>query len=215
MPERLSVTTYVLSAELPWPDVAPPADAFGALDPAALHKPSGRSSACAIARISALGVTLRGAGLTADGGAVAVEFDSGQRAPGTIDWTTSGEAGVRFSRPLDMISLLNRKLVSQPGERRTMPRVELRCPVGIKWGIELAAATLRNISARGLQVEGDALPPRDTLVTLFIDGLNLRGGEVVWRKNNLAGIEFMDELGWSSIMPWIRESLRHRTNSAG
>jgi hypothetical protein len=29
-------------------------------------------------------------------------------------------------------------------------------------------------------------------------------GEVVWSKGNLAGIELMEELSWSSIMPWIR-----------
>ena len=70
---------------------------------------------------------------------------------------------------------------------------------------EDSAATLRNISARGLQVEGDELPPRDTFVSLFIDGLIVPGGEVVWRKGNLAGIELMEELRWSSLMPWVRE----------
>jgi hypothetical protein len=86
-----------------------------------------------------------------------------------------------------------------------MPRVELRCAVGIKWGASVAAATLRNISAKGLQIEGDGLPPKDTFVSLFIDGLVVPAGEVVWRKGDLAGIELMDELSWSSIMPWVRE----------
>ncbi|MES2001379.1 MAG: PilZ domain-containing protein [Pseudomonadota bacterium] len=212
MPDSLSVTTYVMSAELPWPDDSPAADALGALDPASLHHKAGQPRACSIRKISALGATLRGAGLKADGEPVAVELDTGQRAGGTVDWADCGEAGVRFDRPIDMISLLNRKLVSQPGERRTMPRVELRCPVGIKWGINLAAGNLRNISARGLQVEGDGLPPRDTLVSLFIDGLNVRSGEVVWQKGRLAGIEFLDELSWSSIMPWIRDNLRRQGN---
>ena len=99
----------------------------------------------------------------APGEEVAVELATGQRPAGTIDWVAGGEAGIRFKQPIDMLALLNRKLVSQPGERRTMPRVELRCGVGIKWGINLAAATLRNISARGLQVEGDGLPPQGHL----------------------------------------------------
>ncbi len=212
MPDSPSVTTYVMSAELPWPDDAPAADALGALDPASLHHKAEQPHACAIRKISALGATLRGAGLKANGEPVAIVLETGQRAGGMIDWADGGEAGVRFDRPIDMISLLNRKLVNQPGERRTMPRVELRCPVGIKWGINLAATTLRNISARGFQVEGEGLPPRDTLISLFIDGLNLPSGEVVWQKGNLAGIEFLDELSWSSIMPWIRESLRRQAN---
>jgi hypothetical protein len=40
---------------------------------------------------------------------------------------------------------------------------------------------------------------------LFIDRLVVPAGEVVWRKGTLAGIELMDELSWTSLMPWIRE----------
>jgi len=103
------------------------------------------------------------------------------------------------------MALLTRQLVAQPGERRTMPRVELTCGVGLKWGSNLATATLRNISARGLQLHGPDLPARDSFVSMFIDGLIVPAGEVVWRKGELAGIELMEELSWSSIMPWIRE----------
>ncbi|MGH6729248.1 MAG: PilZ domain-containing protein [Sphingomicrobium sp.] len=196
-----------MGAQLPWPDDALAADALGSLDPVILHA-AGQRRACAIRKISTLGTTIRGVVTQAPGEDVAVELATGQRPVGTIDWIAGGDAGIRFKQPIDMLALLNRTLVSQPGERRTMPRVELRCSVGIKWGINLAAATLRNISARGLQVEGDGLPPRDTFVSLFIDGLNVPAGEVVWSKGNLAGIELMHELSWSSIMPWIREVSR-------
>jgi hypothetical protein len=60
-------------------------------------------------------------------------------------------------------------------------------------------------ATRELQVEGEGLPPRDRFVSLFIDGLVAPAGEVVWRKGDLSGIELMEELSWSSIMPWIRE----------
>lgn len=204
MAEALSVTTFVMAAQLPWPDDAPAADALGSLDPVALFA-AGQQRLCAIRRISALGTTLRGAMTQVAGDDVAIELATGQRPAGTVEWVAGGEAGIRFKQPIDMLALLNRTLVSQPGERRTMPRVELRCHVGVKWGGCLAATTLRNISARGCQVEGDGLPPKDTFVALFIDGLVVPAGEVVWRKGNLAGIELMEELSWSSIMPWVRE----------
>ena len=204
MADTQSVTTFVMATQLPWPDDAPPADALGVLDPVALFV-GGKRRECAIRKISALGATVRGASGEAPGAEVAVELATGQRPAGTIDWVAGGEAGIRFKQPIDMLALLNRTLISQPGERRTMPRVELRCHVGMKWGASLAAATLRNISARGLQVEGDDLPPRDTFVSLFIDGLVVPPGEVVWRKGALAGIELMEELRWSSLMPWVRE----------
>ncbi len=204
MAQTSSVTTYVMTAQLPWPDDAPPADALGALDPVALLV-GGERRACGVRKISALGATVRGGvGAGVPGTEVSVELATGHRPAGTIDWVAGGEAGIRFKAPIDMVALLNRTLISQPGERRTMPRVELRCPVGMKWGASLAAATLRNISARGLQVEGEDLPPRGTFVSLFIDGLVVPAGEVVWRKGDLAGIALMEELRWSSLMPWVR-----------
>ena len=72
----------------------------------------------------------------------------------------------------------------------------------------MEVAALRNISAHRLQVEGEALPPRGTFISLFIEGLIVPAGEVVWRKDRLAGIELMEPLIWSSIMPWIRETSR-------
>ena len=199
-----SVTTFVMAARLPWPDPSLAADALGLLDPVAVFA-GGERRDCTIRNISPLGTILRGAMRHSPGDAIAIELATGQRPAGTIEWVAGGESGVRFDQPIDMLALLNRTLISQPGERRTMPRVELRCQVGMKWGASLAAATLRNISARGLQVEGDDLPPRDTFVSLFIDGLVVPAGEVVWRKGNLAGIELMEELRWSSLMPWVRE----------
>jgi hypothetical protein len=216
MAEAPSVTTFVMAAQLPWPDDSPAADALGALDPVALFV-GGERRECGVRKISALGATIRasmGRGLTAVPGLeVAVELATGQRPVGTIDWVTGGDAGIRFKQPIDMVALLNRTLLSQPGERRTMPRVELRCHVGMKWGASLAAATLRNISARGLQVEGDDLPPRDTFVSLFIDGLVIPAGEMVWRKGKLGGIELMEELRWSSLMPWVREMGRRKVDA--
>ena len=86
-----------------------------------------------------------------------------------------------------------------------MPRVELRCRLHLKWGGTVAPATLRNISAKSLQVEGDELPARGTFTSIFVEGLNVPPGEVVWTKGNLAGIELLEDLNWTSIIPWIRE----------
>jgi hypothetical protein len=203
MDQANSVTTFVMATELPWPDKVPPADALGALDPVALLV-GGQRRECGVRKISALGATLRGKMDARPGAEVSVELATGHRPTGTVDWVAGSEAGIRFAAPIDMVALLNRTLVNQPGERRTMPRVELRCAVGMKWGASIAAATLRNISARGLQVEGEGLPPRETFVSLSIDGLVVPSGEIVWRKDKLAGIELMEDLSWSSLMPWVR-----------
>lgn len=207
MTERASVTTFVMAARLPWPNDAPISDKLGVLDEASLFA-GGATAPCTLFNISPLGTIIRGTAGRGVGEEVAIELATGQRAAGVIDWAKGDEAGVRFRQPIDMVALLNRKLIAQASERRKMPRVELRCPVGVKWGGNLATASLRNISAQGLQIEGDGLPPRDTFVSLFVDGLNLPSGEVVWQRGNVAGIELMEEIAWSSLMPWIRESHR-------
>ena len=207
MAESASVTTFVMENRLPWPEETNSADAQGPFDTGVIHD-AGMRWKCAFRRISPLGVTLRGDVSIAPGEQVAVELANGQRPVGTVDWIKGGEAGVVFKQPIDMLALINRNLISQPAERRAMPRVELRCRLHLKWGSTVAAANLRNISAHGLQIEGDELPARGTFISVFIDGLNVPPGEVVWTKGNLAGIELLDDLSWSSIIPWIRDCTR-------
>ena len=137
---------------------------------------------------------------------MALELVTGQRAAATVDWVGGGEAGVRFKQPIDVLALINRTLVRQPTEQRSMPRVELRCGVRLKWSGTVCDAVLRNISARGMQVEADDLPPKGTYLSIQIDGLNVPAGEVMWRKGNLAGIQLTEELSWTSLMPWIRKA---------
>ena len=127
-------------------------------------------------------------------------------------WTGRGELGVRFDDSIDVIALLNRKLVSQTRERRTMPRLEVRCLAHIKCGEHLWPAMLRNISTRGLQLESSELPARGTYVSVFVDGLNIPAGEVIWSRGNVAGLELLEELSWTSIIPWVRSAVRKASN---
>lgn len=210
MTDSTSVTTFVMEERLPWPDATPMLDVKGPFDVGVIHD-AGRRRNCSIRKISTLGATLRGVVSGAPGDEISVELATGQRPAATIDWVSGGEAGIRFRQPVDMLALINRNLISQPAERRAMPRVELCCSLYVKWGANLSPAIMRNISARGFQIEGEMLPPRGTFVSLFIEGLNIPSGEVVWRKGDLAGIELFEDLSWSSIIPWIREVGRNQT----
>ena len=60
---------------------------------------------------------------------------------------------------------------------------------------------MRNISAKGLQVEGEELPDRGTFLSVFVDGLVIPAGEIVWRKEKLAGIELFEELSGAGAAP--------------
>jgi len=206
-----SVTTIVVGERLPWPDDAPSRAATGPYDAAALYH-SGARRDCEIRKISSLGVTVGSDIAPALGDKVAVELATGQRAAGKIAWTNRGEIGVRFEDSIDVLALLNRKLVSQTPERRTMPRLEVRCLAHVKFGEHLAPAMLRNISTQGVQLEGTDLPAVGTFVSVFVEGLNMPAGEVVWRRDNLAGIEIFEELSWTSLIPWVRSVIKKTAN---
>jgi hypothetical protein len=204
MAERASVTTFVMEDRLPWPDETSMPGVDGPLDASVIHD-SGVRLDCSIRRISALGATLKGPTLSAPGHVLAIELATGHRPAAVVDWVAGGEAGVVFKQPIDVLALINRTLLTQPVERRMMPRVELRCMVMVKCGENFVPAILRNISAGGLQIEGEILPLAGSYVALQVDGLVIPPGEVVWRKDNLAGVELFEELSWTSLMPWIRE----------
>ena len=207
MVEAASVTTFVMGARLPWPDDAPVIDEKGPFDGGVIHD-SGFRQDCSIRKISALGATIQTRVQQALGERVTIELTTGQRTSAKVEWASGGETGLKFDKPVDMLALINRNLVSQPTDRRAMPRVEIRCGAFLKCGEDFLPVTLRNISARGLQLEGEGLPGAGSYVSAFIEGLSIPPGEVVWAKGNIAGIELFEELSWSSIMPWIRTELR-------
>ncbi|MFL6733618.1 MAG: PilZ domain-containing protein [Sphingomicrobium sp.] len=209
MAEASSATTFIVGDRLPWPEDVSASQATGPFDSGAIYGADLRRE-CSIRKISSLGATLRGDFAKVPGDAVSVELGTGQRPAGKVAWIEGGEAGVCFNQPVDMLALINRSLINQPAERRIMPRVEIRCCIHLKWGGHLARGMLRNISANGLQVESDDLPAEGAYVAVHVKGLMVPAGEVVWRKGNLAGIELFEELSWTSIMPWIRETMKDR-----
>jgi PilZ domain len=211
MTEAPSVTTFVVGDRLPWPDDASASPGSGPFDEAAIFV-SGSREPCSIRKISSLGVTILSDLVPALGEKVAIELATGQRPTGKISWTSGKELGVRFDDHVDMVALLNRKLVSLTPDRRSMPRVEVRCPAYVKYGESLSLAALRNISAKGLQLEADELPEIGTYVSVFVEGLNIPAGEVLWKRDKLAGVEVFEELSWTSIIPWIRQAIRKDAN---
>jgi hypothetical protein len=206
-----SITTIVVGERLPWPDDAALRMGKGPFDTAAIYHQGSRRD-CEIRKISALGVTVGSDIAPALGDKVSVELATGQRAAGKIAWASGGEIGVRFEDAIDVLALLNRKLVSQTPERRTMPRLEVRCLAHVKFAEHLAPAMLRNISTRGLQLEGSDLPAIGTFVSVFVEGLIVPAGEVMWRRDNLAGIEIFEELSWTSLIPWVRGVIKKNAN---
>ena len=192
----------IVGDRLPWPDDSWASDDKGPFDSGAITVLGSRQE-CSIRKISSLGVTVSSDLTPPLGERASIELERASARPeGGLDGRR--ELGVRFDDSIDVIALFNRKLVSQTRERRTMPRIEVARAVHVKCGGQFWIATLRNISARGLQIEGDDLPAIGAYVSVLVEGLNIPPGEVVWMRGKLAGIEVMEELSWTSIIPWVR-----------
>lgn len=203
MTDASSVTTIVVGDQLPWSADSCLSEEKGPFDSGAIVV-SGARSTCSIRKISALGAMVSSGLKPALGANASIELPTGHRAAGMVAWNDRGELGIRFDEAIDVVALLNRKLVSQAPDRRTMPRLEVHCAVHLKCAGQFWPATLRNISARGLQIEADALPAIGAFVSAYVEGLNVPSGELIWKRHALAGIELFEELSWTSIIPWVR-----------
>jgi hypothetical protein len=203
--QTLSATTFVLEPEFPWAAGVQSTD--GPLDQVAIFVGGFRKD-CLLRSVSALGASVSGELATEAGSQVALELPTGQRPAGTIEWINGLDAGVRFKAPVNVMPLINRQLLSQPVERRKLPRVELRCNAWVELDGEFTSAIVRNVSAGGVQLEGQSLPEVGSDVRLFIEGLNVPPAKVIWKKGELAGLQFTVELPWASVFHWVREVAR-------
>lgn len=198
-----TATNFIIWPRLPWAAGGVRPEKVGQFERAAVHL-SGFRTACEIESISPLAATLRGQISAKPGANLAVELTTGQRPAGTVAWINGHSFGVEFSQTIDVLGLIYRNLLNQPLERRRMPRVEVRCAGWLKHIDEISEVTIRNVSEGGLQLEGDALMPPGTEVTVYVEGLSIPPCELIWKRDNLGGVEFRHELGWALILPWLR-----------
>ena len=199
-----TATTFMLTPSVPSPETGSVLEDDQTFDSTIVYEAAGPNR-CSVRKVAPFGATLRGDVSSRAGDDVSLELTTGQRVGGTVIWTEGRDFGVRFTRSVDVLALITRNLVNQPTERRSMPRVELRCGAWLRKEQEFAPVILRNISASGLQLEGDDLPETGEAVQVFVEGLGVPPGEIIWRRDKVAGVQLHSELSWMSILPWIRQ----------
>lgn len=201
-----SATIFSLAAE---PPAAGDASPHAALDAATLADDA-RALSCTIHKLSTAGATLHIDTPLDPDSAMRLDLANGQSIPGTVAWSENGQAGLAFAEPLDIIGTLARNLVGLPAERRTMPRVEIAQTVCVKAGRSVEHARTRNISQGGAGIETRLDLAVDQPVQLIFDTLRPLDGTVRWVAHGQAGIAFAQELGWQTLMPWLRHAQRNQ-----
>ena len=159
---------------------------------------------CLIRKISAGGAVLHADLPVEEGRRLELELGTGEHLDGSIAWRRGSELGLRFDEPIDVLPILARNLVSQPGERRRMPRVEVFCPARLDLESRSVLVTVRDIAQGGAKIEGPFDLKTDERLVLTPEGLRSITSAVRWVAGNVAGLVFDPELEWQELMPWFR-----------
>lgn len=196
-------TVYSLSGEVPLVEVPVEDVDESVLQPGSLVIGSIRQ-VCLIRKISAGGAILHVDTPAEEGRRLELELETGEHLDGTIVWCRGSELGLRFDQPIDVLPILARALVSQPGERRRMPRVEVACPALLEAPGRTELITVRDLAQGGAKVDTPFPLVQDERVVVTPEGLRPIEGVVRWVRGCVAGIAFQPELAWQEMIPWLR-----------
>jgi hypothetical protein len=196
-------TVYSLSGEVPPIEAAVEEADSLVFQPGSVVLGSIRQ-VCLIRKISAGGAVLHADLPVEEGERLELELETGEHLDGRIAWRRGSELGLRFDEAIDVLPILARNLVSQPGERRRMPRVEVFCPARLEAGSRTVLVTIRDISQGGVKIEAPFTATPEDRVLIAPEGLRPIEGIVRWAHGNVAGIGFEPELAWQELMPWLR-----------
>lgn len=196
-------TLFSLSREIPAAGPVPAASPIGGLQAGSIARGSIRE-ACFVRKLSGGGAILHSEAPVQPGDRLEIDL-SGHHLVGEVAWRHGNEVGLSFDAPIDVFALIARNLVSQPGERRRLPRIELRCPAQLEAGGRTERVTTRDVSQGGAKVETQAALRTGMRVRLRLDGFLPIESIVRWCENGVAGIAFEPELSWQELMPWLKE----------
>src|SRR3954470_1808998 len=163
-------TIYSLSGEVPAADAGQESDDDVALWPGALTSGSVRR-ACSIRKLSAGGAILHCDHEVEIGERLELELMNGEQLAGRVAWHRGSEVGLSFDSQIDVFAIIAQDIVSQPGERRRMPRVETVCPALLDVDGRTQAVTTRDVSQGGVKLDVPFALSPEQKVTVTLDGL--------------------------------------------
>jgi len=196
-------TVYSLSGDVPPVEAGGQGDSTS-LWPGALTSGSIRHL-CSVRKLSAGGAILHVDHPVEIGERLELELMTGEPLDGIVAWRRGAEVGLRFDRQVDVFALIAQDIVSQPGERRRMPRVELTCPALLETATGTEYVTTRDVSQGGAKIDVPFALEPDSRVSVTLEGLRPVEGVVRWSHDHVAGVAFLPELRWQELMLWLKE----------
>ena len=204
LPAEAEETAFSLEAGLP--SAVEPA---GPVDEPAVAAGRARvGEMCSVRKLSPGGAILHVHEPVEIGQNLAFELMDGTRLSGIVQARDGCAVTVRFGQELDVLAIIARDLASQPGERRRLPRVEVRSRVRIEAGTRGWDGDTGNLSQGGLSAALCEPPPAGTKVIVRLADFRALEAVVRWSADGHAGLAFDEEVSWQELMPWLRARAR-------
>ena len=159
---------------------------------------------CSVRKLSRRGAVLHTDTPVIVGQHLSFELMNGRSISGVVSWVRGSEVILRFAEDLDVLGVVAAELVSQPGERRRMPRIELGVAVRLRIGPRVVNAALVDMSQGGVKIALRERIEPDTALDLALPAFRALPARVRWCDGGHAGLLFDRELGWQEMMPWLR-----------
>ena len=159
---------------------------------------------CSVRKLSKRGAVLHTDTPVAVGQHLSFELMNGRTVAGTVSWVRGSEVILRFAEDLDVLGVIAAELVSQSGERRRMPRVELELPVRLSVGPRILNARTADLSQGGLKALLREELAVGTALDIAMPDFRALCGRVRWCEGGRVGLLFDEPLSWQEMMPWLR-----------
>lgn len=140
---------------------------------------------------------------------VSLETRSGSYLDGKVAWCSGYEAGIRFADTIEHRTLLAApagpagKLLSVRG-----PRFPAAVSATMRVGGRTFKVRVVNVSLSGCAVQASTLPPLESVGVLTIAGLPPLKFAPRWTRDGLAGLTFLETLGFADFAGWLSQPAR-------
>lgn len=164
---------------------------------------------CMIRNISSGGLMAHVYSRHSRGDQVTVEIRSGQMLSGKVAWFQTGQIGVAFDTPIDVLAFLAGEQEHLGGLHARAPRLNMNFRAQLRRGAEYMNATVHDISQGGAKLEPSAELAVDDDIVVMINGLPPVPATVRWTQGNRIGAGFLQVLPFDTLARWAAER-RHR-----
>ncbi|MEH6660069.1 MAG: PilZ domain-containing protein [Parasphingorhabdus sp.] len=126
-----------------------------------------------------------------------------QELTGTVRWRKKALAGIEFSTPIDMATVLSKPNDAKQGRVSRLPRIEMKHPINIYLGSRLIHADICDISPAGICVRTEHVFEIGKNIRLSVPELLDISGTVRWQSGARVGIVFSQRLPLDDLMVWL------------